>query len=274
MQHPGSDMSKLAENLVRNCLRIRSTDNVTVFFYPHNMALAEDIATECFRVGADALLNLYTDSYYTAYLKYLPVESLRQPSVYCRGLTELSTAQFWVGGAYDPSIFRKASAEKLAAADEGETAAHFDLARERKVRGLSVDLGLATAPRAKAYGFLVGSVPSPWAGRSIRRLRWEFRDGRLTAFDGDANAKALAAVYANATGDKDRVAGLSIGLNPKAALGFLQNAIVGGAVTIGVGANEDLGGVNKSSFFFPVTVPNATLEIDGLSLVQNGRIAV
>src|SRR5438876_1498259 len=153
MQHPGSDMSKLAENLVRNCLRIRSTDNVTVFFYPHNMALAEDIATECFRVGADALLNLYTDAYYAAYLKYLPVESLRQPSVYCRGLTELSTAQFWVGGAYDPSIFRKASAEKLAAADEGETAAHFDIARERKVRGLSVDLGLATAPRAKAYGF-------------------------------------------------------------------------------------------------------------------------
>jgi len=49
---------------------------------------------------------------------------------------------------------------------------------------------------------------------------------------------------------------------------------VRGAVTIGVGANEDLGGVNKSSFFLPVTVPNATLEIDGLSLVQNGRIAV
>jgi len=368
MQHPGSDMSKLAENLVRNCLRIRSTDNVTVFFYPHNMALAEDIATECFRVGADALLNLYTDAYYAAYLKYLPVESLRQPSVYCRGLTELSTAQFWVGGAYDPSIFRKASAEKLAAADEGETAAHFDVARERKVRGLSVDLGLATAPRAKAYGFplarwkrmmtqassvsaaklavdgkrlaskldttakaritapngtdlevalagrraqvfdgvvddediaagalsasipagsvsvapqetsahgvIVGSVLSPWAGRSIRRLRWEFRDGRLTTFDGDANAKALAAVYANATGDKDRVAGLSVGLNPKAELGFLQNAIVRGAVTIGVGANEDLGGVNKSSFFFPVTVPNATLEVDGLSLVQNGKLAV
>lgn len=33
-------MSKLAENLVRNCLRIRSTDNVTVFFYPHNLRLA------------------------------------------------------------------------------------------------------------------------------------------------------------------------------------------------------------------------------------------
>jgi aminopeptidase len=364
----GRRMSKLAENLVRNCLRIRSTDNVTVFFYPHNLPLAEDIATECFRVGADALLNLYTDAYYTAYLRYLPTESLRQPSVYCRGLTELSTAQFWIGGAYDPSIFRKASAEKLAASDEGETEAHVDIARKRKVRGLSVDIGLATAPRAKAYGFalarwkrmmteaasvspaklaadgkrvasklataanaritapngtdvelalagrraqvsdgvvddediaigaltasipagsvsvapqersahgvVVGSLPSPWAGRSIRRLRWEFHDGRLTTFDGDANAKELAAVQAKATGDKDRIAGLSVGLNPKAEFGFLQNAIVRGAITVSVGANEDFGGVSKSSFWFPVTVPNATLEINGQSLVQDGALVV
>jgi leucyl aminopeptidase (aminopeptidase T) len=364
----GTTMSTLAQNLVRNCLRIRSTDNVTVFFYSHNVALAEDIAIECFRVGADALLNLYTDSYYTAYLKYLPVESLRQPSVYCRGLTELSTAQFWIGGVYDPSMFRKASAEKLAASDEGETAAHVDLARERKVRGLSVDLGLATAPRAKAYGFnlarwkrmmsqassvsaaklaadgkrvaaklataakaritapngtdlefeligrpaqvsdgvvddediaagalsasipagnvavapqetsahgvVVGSVPSPWAGRSIRRMRWEFRDGRLTTFDGDANAKALAAVHTKATGDRDRLAGVSVGLNAKAVLGFLQNAIVRGAVTVGVGANEDLGGKNKSSFSFSVTVPNAAFELDEHTLVQEGKLIV
>src|SRR2546425_10954382 len=190
MRTPGSDMSKLAENLVRNCLRIRSTDNVTVFFYPHNMALAEDIATECFRVGADALLNLYTDAYYTAYLKYLPVESLRQPSVYCRGLTELSTAQFWVGGAYDPSIFRKASAEKLAAADEGETAAHFDIARERKVRGLSVDLGLATAPRAKAYGFPLARWKRMMTQASSVSASKLSADGKRLAAKLDTTAKA------------------------------------------------------------------------------------
>lgn len=152
-------MSKLAANLVNNCLRIGSSDNVSIFFYPHTTELAEDIATECFRVGADAALIAYTDRFYETYMKLLPVESLRRPSVYCRGLTELSTAQFWVGSAYDPAVYRRVPPEKLAAANEGETAAHYKPSRERKVRSLFLELGLVTRPRAKRYGF---SFPT-WA---------------------------------------------------------------------------------------------------------------
>src|SRR5439155_273160 len=83
-----------AVNAVKNCLRIRSDDNVTIFFYPHTLSLAEDLATECFKVGADVLLNLYTDKYYSAYMKHLSTEKLRQPSAFCRGLSNLSTATF------------------------------------------------------------------------------------------------------------------------------------------------------------------------------------
>src|SRR5207247_10065930 len=50
----------LAENAVKNCLRIRPDDNVTIFFYQHTMSLAEDCATVCFTVGADLLLNLWS----------------------------------------------------------------------------------------------------------------------------------------------------------------------------------------------------------------------
>src|SRR5207247_4641337 len=45
-------MPNLAENAVQSCLRIRPDDNVTIFVYPHPMSLAEDLATECFKVGA------------------------------------------------------------------------------------------------------------------------------------------------------------------------------------------------------------------------------
>ena len=51
----------LARSVVNDCLRITEKDNVTVFLYPHNLPLAEDVAEECFRKGADVLLNLYTD---------------------------------------------------------------------------------------------------------------------------------------------------------------------------------------------------------------------
>src|SRR5256885_6500362 len=38
--------------------------------------------------------------------------------------------------------------------------------------------------------------------------------------------------------------------NPKDAFGYFQNAIVRSAVTLQVGANEDHGGLNYSTFFF------------------------
>src|SRR3989304_2244897 len=97
--------------------------------------------------------NLYRDRYAEAYMRLLPTESLRKPSAFCRGLSELSTAQFWLGALYDPAIFRTIPPERMAANDEGETAAHLPAAKEKRVRSLFVALGQVTRPRAKAYGF-------------------------------------------------------------------------------------------------------------------------
>lgn len=358
-------MPTLAENAVKNCLRIRPDDNVTILCYPHTMSLAEDLAIECFKVGADAVLNLYTDRYYSGYMKYLSAESLRQPSVFCRGFSTMSTAQFNVGAPEDPAVFRKMSPEKMAADQEGETEAHLP-SRERKVRLLFLAIGQVTKPRAKAYGLnfaawsrmvqaasavpsstltatgqrlagvlgtadevhvtapggtdvtfsirgrapmiydgivdeedvaagvveasipsgnvsvfpletsadgvVVFDVPQAWAGRSIRRMRWEFREGRLKKFEGDPAALKLRKQYEISTGDKDRIASLTIGTNPKATLGFLQNSIVRGAVSIGVGGNEFLGGPNKSSFGFESTIRAATVEADGKPIVREGKL--
>ena len=361
-----SDLSKLAANLVRNCLRIRPEDNVTVFFYPHTLALAEDVATECFKVGADVLLNLYTDAYYAAYMKHLSEESLRTPSVFCKGLTELSTAEFWLGAVYDPAVFRGIPPGKMVANDEGETAAHWPLARERKIRSLFVGMGQVTRPRAKAYGFsytawermmraassvpparlaedgkrlaavlgtadrvriaagngtdlsfslkgrpvfvhdgvvddediargsydaaipagdvtvapletsangsVVFDLPQPWAGRTVRRLRWDFSDGRLTSWTGDAVALRLKAQWEKSGGDRDRLGFLGIGVNPKARTGFLTNNFVRGVVTIGIGGNEDQGGTNKAGFFYGQALGAATVEVDGKPVVEKGKL--
>ena len=360
-------MSTLAENAVKNCLRIRPDDNVTIFCYPHTLPLAEDLAVECFKIGADALLDLYTDRYYSAYMKHLSVEQLRKPSAFCRGLSELSTATFWVGALEDPSAFRRVPPEKMAANDAGETEAHLPM-RERKVRSLFLAIGQVTRLRAKAYGYnfaawskmvraasevssrtlttagqklagILGTadtlhvgakggtdltvsirgrrpmiydgivddedvaagvldasipsgsvtvlpdetsadgvvafdVPQAWAGRTIRKMRWKFRDGRLTAFEGDTAALALRKQYDLSTGDKDRVAAVSIGLNPKAQLGFLQNSIVRGAVSVAVGGNEFLGGGNKSAFGFDSTIRAATIEADGKPIIREGKLLV
>src|SRR5207244_553671 len=70
-----------------------------------------------------------------------------------------------------------------------------------------------------AEGVVVFDVPQAWAGRSIRRMRWEFRSGRLTKFEGDAAALALRKQYEVSTGDRDRISSFTIGTNTTAALG-------------------------------------------------------
>ncbi len=360
-------MSTLAANAVRNCLRIRPDDNVTIFAYPHTLPIAEDLAVECFKVGADALLNLYTDRYYSAYMKHLSVEQLRKPSAFCRGLSELSTATFWLGSQYDPSVFRSIPADKMAANDEAETEAHRPM-RERKVRSLSFAIGQVTRPRAKTYGFnypawermvraasavppktltttgqrlsgilgtahtlhiaseggtdltvsikgrapmiydgivddediaagvleasipsgsvtvlpvetsadgvVVFDVPQAWAGRSVRKLRWKFEDGHLTEFGGDAAALKLRKQWELSSGERDRIASVSFGTNPQAKLGFLQNTIARGAVSVGLGGNEFYGGTNKSAFGFESTIGAATVEADGKPIVRDGKLLI
>ncbi len=356
----------LAQLAVEKCLRIKSDDAVTLFFNPYLTELAEDISIECFKKGADVILVLWTDRFHEGFLTHLSEESLRQPSVWCRELTRNSTAQFWLGGVYDPAVFRKIPPEKLAASRVGESTSHFPLAKERKVRSLGFGIGAVTKPRAKAYDFnfaqwqkmmnaatrvdpetiaeegrdvvaklqnadtvsvtapngtdlkfsvkdrrprlndgivdehdveegvleasipagsvdiavredssngrVAFDVPMPWVGRSIRKLVWTFQNGKVTEFDGDRNARLLRKHWESSAGDKDRIASLSIGLNPKAKLGFTVNTLVQGAVSIGVGANEDIGGANKPGFSCVGTLGNATLKIDGTTVIESGKL--
>lgn len=366
----------LASVAVNTCLRIKASDVVTILFNDHSTKLAEEIAIECFKNGADVLLNLYTDRYYLGYLTHLSEESLRQPSVWCRELDRNSTAQFWLGAIYDPNTFRGISARKLAADREGESKAHLPKWKGHKVRSLIIESGKPTEPRSKAYGLnhtefqtmmnaasrvdprsltktgrevsaklrtsekihitspngtdlelsvkgrrvtvndgivdqqdiaegtltavipagsvevavledsgngrLVLDVPTPWAddfflparwtGRMIRKLSWTFEDGRVTSFKGDKNAEALRREWEASSGDKDRIAVLSIGLNPKAKAGFLANRIVRGAIGIAIGGNTRIGGANDSGFFYLGTLAKATLEADGNVIVHNSKL--
>jgi leucyl aminopeptidase (aminopeptidase T) len=358
----------LAQLAVNKCLRIRPEDNVAVFFNPHFTKLAEDIAVECFRNGADVLLNAWTDRYHLAELTYLSVESLRQPSVWCRQLSLNATAEFFLGGVYDPSIFKKMSPEKLAANDEGESASHEPYSTKRKVRTLGIGVGLVTRPRAKTYRFsfrswermmvaasnvnldeiakkaseivekigsaerirltapagtdlefsvedrklrvndgivdekdiasgalnasipagavettivedsangrLVLDVPAPWAGRTIHRVEWTFQDGRIIAFEGDKNALELRRQWEAASGDKNRISMLTIGLNTKAKFGYTINELVEGGVAVGIGGNEDLGGKNRRGFYYSGSVSKASLIVDGKTLVNRGKLAI
>ena len=112
-------------------------------------------------------------------------------------------------------------------------------------------------------------------GKWINGIRFNFKNGTLNEYrDHFKTPNVLKASYEKATGEKDKVAVLGIGLNPKARLGFLQDSICAGAITVAIGGNDDVGGASKTDFYFPGVITKATLTIDDNTIIQNGKVTL
>lgn len=358
---------KIAESIVKDCLRISGKDVVVVSTFPHTIDLANAIAMECYKTGADVLMTLDTDEVHYGHLKVLPIENLKTTSKHCLGLAEYSTVEIWLGGPENPLPMRKIPREKYSALFEGEKA-HFDKNLAKAVKTAFVATGLVTAQRAKTYGFsyqawkkmmnaaiavkytdisklgrklatelektatvhitskegtdlsfqldgrpshmcdgiiddedfrkgtyhtnlpagaifvlpvetsaegrVVFDAPIPQLGKKIEGLEWAFSGGRVTDFKARKNVELARDFWDRAHGDKDIIGSLSLGLNPRAKIGFLVNYIVLGAVSVGIGDNRDIGGKNNSDYGFSGTMTKATVVVDGKTIVKDGKYQV
>ncbi len=134
---------------------------------------------------------------------------------------------------------------------------------------------IVVAPDEKsANGILKSSTPFPQAGVLIHDITLSFENGKLVSFDGGLNINVLKSMWKEATGDKDRLGLFTLGLNPKAKLGFVHEALVLGTATIGIGLNKEFGGDNESDFGLPVTVANPTVKLDGKAIIKQGKLAL
>ncbi len=122
-------------------------------------------------------------------------------------------------------------------------------------------------------GKVVFDQPTALRGKLVQGLRWEFQKGHLTSFSATGNLDVFKGLYDQATGDKDRLAELVIGLNPNAELiGFFSDRIVFGTASLGIGGNKSIGGVNDAQFCHEQTLRKPTIELDGQKLVLDGKI--
>src|SRR5207245_6972519 len=87
--------------------------------------------------------------------------------------------------------------------------------------------------------------PVPYLGLQITDVAFQFKDGKAT-WSAGTNEESIRSQYDRATGAKDRLGWLQIGLNPAASYGFLQDDLVAGALEIGIGDNSEYGGENHS----------------------------
>ena len=124
-----------------------------------------------------------------------------------------------------------------------------------------------------AQGTILYDQPTAIAGKMLSGLKLQFENGRVTNLTATANLDAFKESYENTTGDKDRIANIVIGLNPRSELiGFFTDRYVQGTVSIGIGGNQGIGGTNDAVFGHEETLRKPTLTVDGYNLVDQGKI--
>jgi leucyl aminopeptidase (aminopeptidase T) len=135
---------------------------------------------------------------------------------------------------------------------------------------------VTTAPLpSSAEGTVYFDLPSAFMGRLLKGLKWEFQAGRVVKSSADKYPEAFSKLYDNATGDKDVIAGLSVGINPESKpMGYTTDWLGLGIVSVGIGENRYIGGNNNSDFQFQGSLAKATVKVDGKPLVEKGRLAL
>ncbi|MGA2462006.1 MAG: aminopeptidase [Candidatus Bathyarchaeia archaeon] len=147
-----------------------------------------------------------------------------------------------------------------------------DLDRGKNVANIPSGDVLACPDETYAEGTGAFDRPAPFMGKWVGGVRLEFKNGLLSDYRGRLNAELLKASYDKATGERDRIAVIGVGVNPKAKTGFLQDSLAPGVVTVGIGGNDDIGGANKTDFYFAGVLTKATLTVDGKVIVENGKL--
>ena len=126
---------------------------------------------------------------------------------------------------------------------------------------------------ASTEGMVLFDQPTALAGKMLTGLQLNFEKGHLTKYTAQSNLDVFKGTYEQMSGDKDRLANIVIGLNPRAELiGFFTDRIVQGTVSIGIGGNKGIGGTNDTQFGHEESLRKPTLEVDGYKLVDEGKI--
>jgi leucyl aminopeptidase (aminopeptidase T) len=147
-----------------------------------------------------------------------------------------------------------------------------DLDREDNVADVPPGAGGCTFDERSAEGTVVFDRPVPYLGTWVTGLAWTLEDGRIVDYRVGKNRRFFEDALNRGKPNEQRLGDLSVGLNPKAQVGFLQDGIVAGVVYLGAGGNVHAGGKIKSDFHFGAMLSGATVEVEGTTVVRGGRL--
>ena len=153
----------------------------------------------------------------------------------------------------------------------------FAQARLAALRTVSLPGGqLIVAPVETAGSGRVVLPRARCEGQPLVNARFEFRAGRIAGFKADSGGACVTNYLANNASPADRLGYVMVGLNPalhpvESGKGYYPG-LGSGVVHVGIGHNVDLGGANATSAEKGFPLLRATVTIDGMVVVRDGRV--
>ncbi len=124
-----------------------------------------------------------------------------------------------------------------------------------------------------ANGTVVFDGPRALKGRMVSDLSLRFEKGKIVEYHASKFEEVFREVFEATKGDKDSIAQFGMGINPRVDLiGYTTDELSLGTATVGVGANRGIGGRNDSSFSFSATISKPTIEVNGYTIMLDGRL--
>jgi len=133
-----------------------------------------------------------------------------------------------------------------------------------------------TPVKGTATGKLVNSK-SFYRGKQIDNLTMEFKDGKMTGITGTGPGFADLKAEYDAVDDarKDDFSFIDLGINPNIKLpaeATVGNWVPAGTISVGTGGNVWAGGDNTVPYGQVVSLPGATVTLDGKPIIEGGNL--
>jgi aminopeptidase len=126
-----------------------------------------------------------------------------------------------------------------------------------------------------ANGTAFFDVPTSYFGYHAHNVKWTFKDGRIVDIKAEKGEENVKKILDMATGDKDKIAEFAIGTNPNATFidDITQDEKVLGTIHIAIGNNKGpaYGGKNDSSLHWDLIMTKPTVEVDGQTIMRDGK---
>ena len=143
-------LQDIAKQIVKVCLQIDRGDMITINSWHHTLNLAEEIALECYRVGAVPQITFMSDNLWFKLMSEVPAENLSITPLHTLEGISGETACINLHGPEkpDPESVKAENLESFRMALKPVA----DREEKLKVKILDVYLGKVTPKRAKTYG--------------------------------------------------------------------------------------------------------------------------